>query len=42
MPIVVSTLQLIDKTVKVGNALRWVFYVIPIFCLDFGIVALAK
>ena len=42
MPIVVSTLQMVPKTTDVGNVLRWVFYVIPIFSLDFGIMSLAK
>lgn len=42
MPIVVSVLQVIPDTIATGNALKWVFYVVPIYSLDFGIVALAK
>jgi uncharacterized membrane protein YhaH (DUF805 family) len=41
-PIVVIILMVVEKTVDIGKTLRWVFYILPIFSLDFGVVNLAE
>jgi hypothetical protein len=41
-PIIVIILIIFEKTVDIGKALRWVFYLFPIFSLDFGVINLAE
>jgi len=40
-PIVVMVLQMIQSTQKVGNIIKYVFMVIPIYSLNFGIIQIA-
>ena len=36
-PLAVSILSVIPSTVEWGKTLRWFFYIVPIFSLDYGI-----
>jgi len=39
MAIMVITLQIIPQTAKTGNILRWVFTIVPTYCVTHGIIA---
>jgi hypothetical protein len=42
LPIAVSVLQIFPSTANIGRVLRWFFYILPVFALNFGIVNIAK
>jgi hypothetical protein len=42
LPIAVSILAVIPSTVEIGKVLRWFFYILPIFALNFGVINISK
>jgi hypothetical protein len=42
LPIAVGVLQAFPKTAQYGKVLRWFFYILPIFALNFGVVNISK
>jgi len=42
LPTAIQFLLIFPSTVKVGKAIRWLFYVLPIYSLNIGISNIAK
>lgn len=43
VPLAIAILLVINETTyNIGNGLRWIFYVFPIFALDYGVMAISE